>query len=82
MDIGQFLTIIVNIIVITITILQAIRQWDQALREKNDYRDALAKVKSKCDDDHGRILFGPQLLTYGPWGLLNFVFCAFGTQFM
>ena len=29
---------------------QAIRQWDQALRERNDYRDALAKVQSQHEE--------------------------------
>ena len=31
-------------------ILQAIRQWDQALRERNDYRDALAKVQRQHEE--------------------------------
>ena len=30
--------------------LQAIRQWDQALRERNDYRDALAKVQRQHEE--------------------------------
>ena len=29
---------------------QAIRQWDQALRERNDYRDALAKVQRQHEE--------------------------------
>ena len=31
-------------------VLQAIRQWDQALRERNDYRDALAKVQRQHEE--------------------------------
>ena len=30
--------------------VQAIRQWDQALRERNDYRDALAKVQRQHEE--------------------------------
>ena len=29
---------------------QAIRQWDQALRERNDYRDMLAKVQRQHEE--------------------------------
>ena len=53
--INEIICIIIDIIVIII--LQAIRQWDQALREKNDYRDALAKVKRKCDDDNASLRY-------------------------
>ena len=53
--INEIICIITDIIVIII--LQAIRQWDQALREKNDYRDALAKVKRKCDDDDASLWY-------------------------
>ena len=31
-------------------LFQAIRQWDQALRERNDYRDALAKVQRQHEE--------------------------------
>ena len=31
-------------------VLQAIRQWDAALRERNDYRDALAKVQRQHEE--------------------------------
>jgi hypothetical protein len=31
-------------------VLQAIRQWDQALRERNEYRDALAKVQRQHEE--------------------------------
>ena len=30
--------------------VKAIRQWDQALRERNDYRDALAKVQRQHEE--------------------------------
>ncbi len=30
--------------------LQAIRQWDQALRERNEYRDALSKVQRQHEE--------------------------------
>ena len=30
--------------------LKAIRQWDQALRERNDYRDNLAKVQRQHEE--------------------------------
>ena len=53
--INEIICIIIDIIVIII--LQAIRQWDQALREKNDYRDALAKVKRKFDYDDASLWY-------------------------
>ena len=34
----------------SLSICQAIRQWDQALRERNDYRDALAKVQRQHEE--------------------------------
>ena len=34
----------------SVFICQAIRQWDQALRERNDYRDALAKVQRQHEE--------------------------------
>jgi len=30
--------------------ISAIRQWDQALRERNDYKDALAKVQRQHEE--------------------------------
>jgi len=33
-----------------LSISSAIRQWDQALRERNDYKDALAKVQRQHEE--------------------------------
>ena len=61
-------------IVITIPVVQAIRQWDQALREKNDYRDALAKVKSKCDHVYMCGLYGFICMSFN-WSTLSLKLC-------
>ena len=39
-----------QLILISLITLQAIRQWDQALRERNDYREALAKVQRQHEE--------------------------------
>lgn len=47
---NRFIVQILKFSLTSLSICQAIRQWDQALRERNDYRDALAKVQRQHEE--------------------------------